>query len=228
MPASLDHIHPGTPMGANLIGDGATFRVLGAACPLRSMSSATSTIISGPMPACSRAMTRGIGAASFPARRTASATCSMSSGREARDSSAILMPASWNPLSRATASSAAPISLARERVRHAAVPRVRDLPAPRRDVLHAEPAAQGRHVPRCRAQAAVSGRARASRRCSSCRFRNFRPASASATTAPIIFRPRWILPWRMPISPPTSHEVNGLLDCEGPAPLSRWTICAEK
>ncbi len=27
MPASLDHIHPGTPMGANLIGDGATFRV---------------------------------------------------------------------------------------------------------------------------------------------------------------------------------------------------------
>jgi 1,4-alpha-glucan branching enzyme len=27
MPASLDHIHPGTPMGANLIADGATFRV---------------------------------------------------------------------------------------------------------------------------------------------------------------------------------------------------------
>jgi 1,4-alpha-glucan branching enzyme len=27
MPASLDHIHPGTPMGANLVGDGATFRV---------------------------------------------------------------------------------------------------------------------------------------------------------------------------------------------------------
>jgi 1,4-alpha-glucan branching enzyme len=27
MPASLDHIHPGTPMGANLIGGGATFRV---------------------------------------------------------------------------------------------------------------------------------------------------------------------------------------------------------
>ena len=27
MPASLDHIHPGTPMGANLIGIGATFRV---------------------------------------------------------------------------------------------------------------------------------------------------------------------------------------------------------
>ena len=26
MPASLDHIHPGTPMGANLIADGATFR----------------------------------------------------------------------------------------------------------------------------------------------------------------------------------------------------------
>ena len=27
MPASLQHIHPGTPMGANLIADGATFRV---------------------------------------------------------------------------------------------------------------------------------------------------------------------------------------------------------
>ena len=27
MPVSLDHIHPGTPMGANLIADGATFRV---------------------------------------------------------------------------------------------------------------------------------------------------------------------------------------------------------
>src|ERR1017187_10576411 len=27
MPASLDHISPGTPMGANLIADGATFRV---------------------------------------------------------------------------------------------------------------------------------------------------------------------------------------------------------
>jgi len=27
MPALLDHIHPGTPMGANLIADGATFRV---------------------------------------------------------------------------------------------------------------------------------------------------------------------------------------------------------
>ena len=27
MPASLDHIYPGTPMGANLIADGATFRV---------------------------------------------------------------------------------------------------------------------------------------------------------------------------------------------------------
>ncbi|MDP9132937.1 MAG: alpha-amylase family glycosyl hydrolase [Nitrospirota bacterium] len=27
MPASLDHVHPGTPMGANLIADGATFRV---------------------------------------------------------------------------------------------------------------------------------------------------------------------------------------------------------
>ena len=27
MAASLDHIHPGTPMGANLIADGATFRV---------------------------------------------------------------------------------------------------------------------------------------------------------------------------------------------------------
>ncbi|MBA2487365.1 MAG: 1,4-alpha-glucan branching protein, partial [Nitrospira sp.] len=27
MPASLDHIHPSTPMGANLIADGATFRV---------------------------------------------------------------------------------------------------------------------------------------------------------------------------------------------------------
>ena len=27
MPASLDYIHPGTPMGANLIADGATFRV---------------------------------------------------------------------------------------------------------------------------------------------------------------------------------------------------------
>jgi 1,4-alpha-glucan branching enzyme len=27
MPASLDHIHPGTPMGANLIAGGATFRV---------------------------------------------------------------------------------------------------------------------------------------------------------------------------------------------------------
>ena len=27
MPASLDHIHSGTPMGANLIADGATFRV---------------------------------------------------------------------------------------------------------------------------------------------------------------------------------------------------------
>ena len=26
MPASLDHIHPDTPMGANLIADGATFR----------------------------------------------------------------------------------------------------------------------------------------------------------------------------------------------------------
>ncbi|HLM66760.1 MAG TPA: hypothetical protein VK358_04490, partial [Longimicrobium sp.] len=26
MPASLDHVHPGTPMGANLIADGATFR----------------------------------------------------------------------------------------------------------------------------------------------------------------------------------------------------------
>jgi 1,4-alpha-glucan branching enzyme len=27
MPASLDHIHPNTPMGANLIAGGATFRV---------------------------------------------------------------------------------------------------------------------------------------------------------------------------------------------------------
>jgi 1,4-alpha-glucan branching enzyme len=27
MPASLDYVHPGTPMGANLVGDGATFRV---------------------------------------------------------------------------------------------------------------------------------------------------------------------------------------------------------
>jgi 1,4-alpha-glucan branching enzyme len=27
MPASLEHIHPGTPMGANLIAGGATFRV---------------------------------------------------------------------------------------------------------------------------------------------------------------------------------------------------------
>ena len=27
MPASLDHIHPGTPMGANLVATGATFRV---------------------------------------------------------------------------------------------------------------------------------------------------------------------------------------------------------
>ena len=27
MPASLDHITPNTPMGANLIADGATFRV---------------------------------------------------------------------------------------------------------------------------------------------------------------------------------------------------------
>ena len=27
MPASLDHIHPDTPMGANLVADGATFRV---------------------------------------------------------------------------------------------------------------------------------------------------------------------------------------------------------
>ena len=27
MPATLDHIHPGTPMGANLIADDATFRV---------------------------------------------------------------------------------------------------------------------------------------------------------------------------------------------------------
>lgn len=27
MPTSLDHIHPETPMGANLIADGATFRV---------------------------------------------------------------------------------------------------------------------------------------------------------------------------------------------------------
>ena len=25
MPASLDYIHPGTPMGANLVADGATF-----------------------------------------------------------------------------------------------------------------------------------------------------------------------------------------------------------
>ena len=27
MPASLEHIHPGTPMGANLVAGGATFRV---------------------------------------------------------------------------------------------------------------------------------------------------------------------------------------------------------
>ena len=27
MPASLDHIHQGTPMGANLVAGGATFRV---------------------------------------------------------------------------------------------------------------------------------------------------------------------------------------------------------
>ena len=79
MPASLDHIYPSTPMGANLIADGATFRVWApnahAVYAIGDFNIGRATT-----PACSRATSTATGGASSPASGTASATCSTSSG----------------------------------------------------------------------------------------------------------------------------------------------------
>ena len=84
MPASLDHIHPGTPMGANLIADGATFRVWAPHARAVYVVGDFNERRAERRRACSRATSTAIGEASFPACRTASATCSMSSGKGAR------------------------------------------------------------------------------------------------------------------------------------------------
>ena len=198
---------PARPMGANLIADGATFRVWapqarGGARDRRLQRSGAQRR----QPAHSR---RARPLARLHPRRARSRALHVLRGRrrQRRARSAIPTPASCRRPFPATASSARPTFRWHEsRLRHAAVSRFRHLSAPRRHVLHAEPAAQRRHVSRRRAQDPVPGRTR----------RHGAPApadpgvpdaaSASATTAPTISRPRWISPWRMRTSRRTSRR----------------------
>ena len=110
MPASLDHIHPGTPMGANLMADGATFRVWAPhARSVHVIGDFNDRQRNDSQPADAR-RPGPLARISSPACATASATCSMSLAKAARARSAIPTPASYRRLSRATASSAEPIS----------------------------------------------------------------------------------------------------------------------
>ena len=59
MPASLDHIHPGTPMGANLVADGATFRVWAPNARAVHVARRLQRPRSATTRACSRATTHG-------------------------------------------------------------------------------------------------------------------------------------------------------------------------
>ena len=109
MPASLDHIHPDTPMGANLIADGATFRVWAPnARAVHVIGDFNDRGANDAEPAHTR-RPRPLARLHPRRRRIAIATCSMSSAKAARDRSAIPTRASWRRRSRATASSAAPI-----------------------------------------------------------------------------------------------------------------------
>ena len=98
MPTSLDHIHSDTPMGANLIADGATFRVW-APHAHRCMSSAISIIVSATTRACSTATIAAIGGVSSPVYATGSATCSMLWGRRRGPEARPLRPRAANAVS---------------------------------------------------------------------------------------------------------------------------------
>ena len=81
MPASLDHISPDTPMGANLIADGATFRVWAPNAQCRARPRRFQRPGEGRrQPAHARTPT-ATGAASSRGRRTGTATCSTSIGK---------------------------------------------------------------------------------------------------------------------------------------------------
>ena len=165
----------------------------------RCTRSATSTTAAETTPACSRATTAGIGAASLPGVRIATATCSTSSATAAKGRSAIR--------TRASSQTPFPSDCIIRRADFPwhesgfVTPAFHDLVIYQLHVgafFTPNLPAQGRHVPRRRAQDSVSGGARRHGDPAACRSRSSRPSSASATTAPTTSRPRWISPSRTP------------------------------
>ena len=159
MPASLEHIHPGTPMGATLVADGATFRVW-APHARAVYASATSTTAADDASLLTRdeqGHWRGFVPGVRDRDRYMFYVVGDGSEGPKRDPYARELE---TPFPSDCMIRSCGLPLARERVRHPAVSGFRHLSTARRHVLHAEPAGQGRHVSGRGAQDSVSGRPR--------------------------------------------------------------------